>query len=416
MTLFRKEAIEAKSNKMLGDVYLISPVSFDVITYLLGFLVFIILIFVLSASYSRVENVQGYLVPKAGLVKIRAQQFGTLRSLNVKEGQLVAEGEILATVEAAQLDKNGLSTKDKTLKIIAQERQNLLNQMTLLKGQLTSELARISNDEAIAEFNISSLKTQLALQKTLTESAQKSFKDIQSLLKKGFISSAEAQQRQQNSLVQQTRMKLKEQELNDAQFKLNQLTVQRQQQEERNSIQISQLKSELLRLNSRETDLIDKGSYAIRSPKKAKVGSIFVDSVGDTIVNQQAMLTLLPIDQTGSSLLAEMYVPSRAIGFVKLGQEVKILYDAFPSERFGAFSAKVVKLTKTIISPDDNSSPIKVNYPFYRVVAELEKSVLKIDGNSIALQPGMTFQANIIQEKRSIIEWILEPFMRLRGR
>jgi hypothetical protein len=41
-------------------------------------------------------------------------------------------------------------------------------------------------------------------------------------------------------------------------------------------------------------------------------------------------------------LQAEIYIPSRAIGFVKPGQEVRLLYDAFPYQRFGAYRGRVV--------------------------------------------------------------------------
>jgi len=227
MSLFRNEAIEANKNKLHGDVFLISPLSFSVITYLIVFLVVFILVMVFSGSYSRIEQVPGYLVPKAGLVKIRVKQAGTLSAIHVEEGQLVKKNDLLVSIESSQIDKNGLSTKEKTLTIMAQERANLVNQMVLLKGQLTSELEQIKNQEETVRFNISSLISQVALQKTLKESAEKTFKDIQGLLAKGFISSSEVEQRQQNSLVQQTRLKLKEQELNGEKFKLKQWSVSR---------------------------------------------------------------------------------------------------------------------------------------------------------------------------------------------
>jgi len=172
----------------------------------------------------------------------------------------------------------------------------------------------------------------------------------------------------------------------------------------------------VLAFNRSETELIDKGSYTISAPIDGRIGLIYSDSIGASLLNQQAILALLPADEKGSSLVAEMFVPSRAMGFIKPEQDVKILYEAFPFERFGAFSAKIIKVKKTIISPEDNLSPFKIDYPFYTVIAELENTTLSIGGNPVALQPGMAFQANIIQEKRSIIEWIVEPFMGLRGR
>jgi membrane fusion protein len=42
-----------------------------------------------------------------------------------------------------------------------------------------------------------------------------------------------------------------------------------------------------------------------------------------------------------SVLQAELFVPTRAIGLVQPGHEVRILYEAFPYQQFGTYSGKV---------------------------------------------------------------------------
>ena len=61
-------------------------------------------------------------------------------------------------------------------------------------------------------------------------------------------------------------------------------------------------------------------------------------------------MTLLP---DGASLLAELFVPSRAIGFVEPGQRVRLMVDAFPYQRFGTLGGRVETVSQAVLSPNE---------------------------------------------------------------
>ena len=111
----------------------------------------------------------------------------------------------------------------------------------------------------------------------------------------------------------------------------------------------------------------------------------------------------------GSVLEAELFVPSRAIGFIDEGQEVRLLFDAFPYQRFGSFPAEIKAVSGAIMAPEESGAPFPLNEATYRVLARLDEQSLLIADSSVALQSGMKLTANIVLERRSFMDWLLEP-------
>ena len=87
-------------------------------------------------------------------------------------------------------------------------------------------------------------------------------------------------------------------------------------------------------------------------------------------------LSILP---TGSLLQAELFVPTRAVGFVRSGQQVRILYDAFPYQRFGSYGGRIIALTRTILTPTDDIGPIALSEPAYKATVALDRRLYTIE-------------------------------------
>lgn len=412
--MFRAAAIEAKKQKLHGDVFLTTPLTFTTISYLIFLIVLVVLSVLFTGSYARTERVPGYLVPTGGLVKIQAGRFGTLRSLNVTEGDIVKAGDIILSVEAAQqLTDGNNSVEARSLSAIEDQRQNITNQITLEENQLASEQSRMKAEIDAIKLEISSLKSQITLQGEITASAETAYADVQELLTKGYISKAESERRRQTWLSQQAQGKLREQEFENAKARLEQLTIRLTQLPGETAARIARLNAQLIDTDTREAELLGREAYVIKAPVSGRVASITTSTIGQSVLPQQPILTILP---EGSELTAELFVPSRAVGFVEAGQEVRLLYAAFPYQRFGSFPAEITKVTRTILSPNEAVTPFQLQEPVYRVTASLENSTLDIAGNEIALQSGMQLEANIILENRSFVDWILEPLRAVRGR
>jgi membrane fusion protein len=134
---------------------------------------------------------------------------------------------------------------------------------------------------------------------------------------------------------------------------------------------------------------------------------------GQSIAADAPLATVLP---KGSGLHVELLVPTRAIGFVKNGQDVVLRYDAFPYERFGQYHGRIVDIGRNVWSAGDRVGPLSVKEPVYRVDVGLDTQVVSALGQDFALRPGMLVNADLLLEKRTIFEWVFEPVLKLKER
>lgn len=152
--------------------------------------------------------------------------------------------------------------------------------------------------------------------------------------------------------------------------------------------------------------------YELRAPKAGRITALQA-SVGQVVDPAKPLMTWTP---DGGSLRAELYVASRAIGFVKPGQRVRMLYDAFPYQKFGPAWGEVQEVSATVLAPAEMTAAVPVQEPVYRVTARLDAQSMRAFGADTPLQPGMALTADVILEERSFAEWLLEPLLALRAR
>jgi membrane fusion protein len=152
----------------------------------------------------------------------------------------------------------------------------------------------------------------------------------------------------------------------------------------------------------------------VASPGRGRVGAVLVEA-GQAVLPGTTLVTILPADAT---LEAVLYSPSRSMGFVKVGQEVLLRYLAYPHQKFGshraivrAISANPVSAAELGIVPLDGGRE-----PLYRIRATLERQSIDAYGRSEALQSGMQVEADVMLDRRRLIEWVFEPLLSLAGR
>jgi len=411
--MFRVEALEARKQKLHGDVFLTQPVSFTTLTLIIVSIITVSAVFLFAGSYARSEHVTGHLVPSKGLVKIQASQFGTLTQLYIREGERVNAGQVLADIQVSQNGLNGRSLVQNSLEALLRQKDIIDTQIALDQNQLDAELGQLASETEEMKLRILSLGKQIKLQKQITASAEAAYTDVQEILGKGYISKVESERRRQTWLSQQAQEQLKTQELAEAEARLHQLDIRATSLPNESKQRLARLEAQSAELNSRKTELEGRRAYAVTSPVNGRVVSISVNSAGRTVQAGQPLLAILP---DGSTLEAELFVPSRAAGFVGEGQEVRLLYDAFPYQRFGSFAATVTRVTGTILAPNEALAPFDIKEPVYRVTAAIDQNKITARGKDITLQSGMTLQANIVLERRSFIDWLLEPLQAVGGR
>ena len=104
-------------------------------------------------------------------------------------------------------------------------------------------------------------------------------------------------------------------------------------------------------------------------------------------------------------------MPTSAAGFVAPGQRVRLMYEAFPYQRFGTYWGTVETVSRAVLGPDDVRGPVRPREPSYRLTARLDRASVDAFGREVALQPEMGVRADIVLERRSLAAWVTEPLL-----
>ncbi|MEB3228979.1 MAG: HlyD family efflux transporter periplasmic adaptor subunit [Synechocystis sp.] len=116
----------------------------------------------------------------------------------------------------------------------------------------------------------------------------------------------------------------------------------------------------------------------------------------------EPLLKIVPAD----SLIAEVDVTNKDIGFVRTGMNAEVRIDSFPYSEFGDIKGSVLSIGSDALPPDQN-------YQYYRfpVRVKLDSQMLKTKEREIPLQSGMSVTANIkVREKRTVLSLFTELF------
>jgi membrane fusion protein len=410
-SLFRQEAVDfQRHNREWGRVAELQPLSIKIITWFITAATALVIIFLFLGQYSRKETVVGYLTPTSGTSKIFVPQRGTIRELQVREGQQVHEGQTLLTIDTDQIAASGLDVNATMLDTLRSQKDLLIRQIAAEEEREKSERERLAAMINGFEVEISHLQAQLKIQGERIQVEEEFVASATELKKAGYMAHADFKRRQQALLEQKQNLNSLNQQLAARQNQLTETRYSLQQLPTVMAGKIQVLRSELATTEQRITEISGRRAYVIRAPTEGRV-SMLQATVGKFADPRQLQMEIVP---TESVLQAELFVPTRAIGFVQPGQQVRILYDAFPYQQFGAYSGRVLSISQTILTRSDTSGPIELKEPAYRVTAALDRPDIDAYGKKIPLQADMLIRADIIIEKRSLISWLLDPLLSVR--
>ena len=137
---------------------------------------------------------------------------------------------------------------------------------------------------------------------------------------------------------------------------------------------------------------------------------------GTTPVARTALNPLMSILADDAVFEARLLVPSRAIGFVRAGQPVRLRYAAFPHQSYGTYAARVSEISRATLRPDELAAGLPLTEPVYRVTAKLDAQTVRARGGEQPLQAGMLLEADIVLEQRPLWAWMFQPLLAFEGR
>ncbi len=409
-SLFRQEVQAEQSNRLQGEVSITQLPAFSWLAALLTVIVVLSLLFLFSAEYKRKETVFGLLQPQQGVNRLTFGQSGIVSKVWVSEGQQVKTGQPLLQLNMPHYGQ-GDTELSQTLQ---QEIQAMIASLALQKQQ-QQERHQIRLAEGQARLTLlQQQNTELAGQlQTFTERMQLNenlVRQVQQLAGSGYISQLELN-RQKDALLS-----LKQQVQS---LKGQQLLLQSQQREQQSLLeqlplelksQLSLLDQQLSELRNQQTRLQHEQTVVYRASADGVVSGLRYQA-GQSVQAGAVAMSIVP---AAVQLEAVVYVPTRAVAFIEVGQKARIRFDAFPYERFGVHQATVKAVSQAVLLPSDVPE-FALKEPGYRVILQLDSQSVHAYQRELALRPDMTLNADVITGQRNLLHWLFEPVLSLKG-
>lgn len=410
--LFREAVIEERRSRLSGHVLISTPFSYSIVTLLIFSFVITALVFIAFAAFPRIERVAGYLVPSAGIVIVASPVEGVLGVLDVSEGQVVSAGETLGLVSAASESATDTSRVAAQLRGLEARISGLRIRQDVATNAARLELESLQRREEALFAQIQRLQNQLEIRNHILQEYEAITDRQRTLVARGTISASALSEQVVRLLGARTAVQESENTLAMVVAEHETLPLVRAQAQARAEMEQMTIIAELNAAESERAIIQSTQIFEIKSTLSGNITAVQARS-GQRVASGQTLFSVLPED---TQLQAEILVPSSARGFIQTGQTVSFMLDAFPYQRFGTLEGEITDISATVLPHGAAPLPVSTNSPVYRVRVSLAQQTLFARGEERTLQPGMTLNANIILEERTVLVWLLDPFLSVARR
>lgn len=340
-----------------------------------------------------VITASGSVQPIGNLNVVKTYSSGTVKSINVSEGDFVERGDVLI-----ELDSEALEIDVDQLK----------NQQAILEAQ-RDIYTKIIDGSDLSKIKIGDYSDELKpyIQAIIDENTgyKNTFANLENEKKSAEINRDIAQlQLEQYQSTGGTERQIKAQELSVQQYALAvdnaelQISNTKAQYSSQVNSNISEIGSKLDEINvNLEKYRLSTEYQNITAPVSGYVNSIGVNTLGETVTSAQQLVTIVP-DNTPNEM--HCYVKNTDIADVELGMEAEIKLEAYPYNKYGT-----VKGTVKYISPSSFANEQLGSV--YIVKLELDDS-----NKNIRVISGLSGSVEIKTDKRTVMDYFLEPIVK----
>lgn len=408
--LFRQEAVEARRGDWLGSILVAAPLSRWLLAALALALAATLLLFLIFGQYTRRESVTGQLVPNAGLLSVTATNAGTVAQVQVHDGQMVHRGDPLIEISSEQ-DSAALGDTHALVSRQLDDQRDRLQADLQTQQQVSAQQADALRDKvALLRSQATQVDAQLEIQQHQVASAQNLLERIKPLESKGYVSAFQVQQQESTMLDAQAQYKTLMRQQLDLRQQADTAAQQLAQLPLDSSTQRNDTERKLADVRQSQAQNEMQRAVVLRAPCDGVVSSLLLKP-GQMVAAGQSLLSLLP---SGSTLQAQLLVPSRAVGFIEPGSRVVLRYQAFPYQKFGQHYGHVAEVSRSALTSAEvaaltGTSAQPTEEPLYRVQVTLDSQTVQAYGKPEGLRPGMALDADVLMERRRLVEWAFEP-------
>jgi membrane fusion protein len=371
------------------------------------------------ASYAKKAHVSGWLVPEQGMVRVFASQPGVVTKFFVKDGDLVSKGQPLLVLSTEQHSVALGDTQANIARSIQTRRDSLLEEGRQ-NEQLLKQQIRALQDRLVAlGLELTQIREEIALQQSRLQLAVKSEQRQRDLIERGFISAQQLQSATETKIEQGAKLRTLERNRMTLQREYLTLEAELKDLPLKFKAQSANIERNIALIGQELAEAEARREIIVPAPQNGAVTAIQAE-IGGGVKSAVPLLSIVP---AGTKLEAHLYASSRSIGFLQVGQKVLLRYQAYPFQKFGHYEGIVASISGSSTSPAELpaqlaglTSLFAASEPVYRITVSLARQNVTAYGKPVALQPGMQLDADIVIERRQLIEWVLDPLYSFTGK
>lgn len=405
--MFREEVVSQQVPRLEGRVLLVH--SGSLLFWILIFLILFALAitFVAKANYSKKKVTQGYIVSSKAMARYTVNKHSIVSEVFVKEGELVKKGQRLVRLQSNLLvNDGGVSSVSSTEGFLSSQLDKIKGERQLHADTFEKRLRQLKLENTQLQAEMLILKDQQELSNDRKNLAESMLGRALLMSNRGFLTQQDLEQLESKLIDAKTYLKQNQQKL--IAIKRTQVQLSNREQDLKHSFksklldlerQRSQLKSDLVAIQS-ETE-----RYILA--KEDGIVSNFLSREGEYAKPGASVLDVRPVASNWQALLL---LPSNSSGEIRRGQHVAIRLDAFPYQRFGTLKGTIKKVDQTLAHPDEVRMELRSQSAVYRVWVDIDRQFLSADDKKYPLRQGMRLSADVVQERRTLLAWLLGSF------
>lgn len=330
------------------------------------------------------------LVPEGGADPIQSPRGAVVEEVRVREGESVRKGETLFVLRVDEVRewRAEIDEREQALRTAVETSRNL------------EETHRA--EMRIKEGEIEQARREIAFRTEHLRIMGDLVRRAETLARSGLIAEMELASHQLSLSESQKDLELARKTLAQTILERGALETQRARQRlaERSAVEESRIRIASLAqpLAASSNDLLE-----VRAPYDAVCLNVAQRSSGGVVGAGDELCQLTPATRR---LQARLLLPEAGLPRLEPRQPVRLLFDAFPYQRYGAVTGAIDWISPAAVARADGSDFVGI--------ASLEKDEIRAGGATFPLKAGMKGEARITVGRRALIEFLFEPLRQAR--
>jgi adhesin transport system membrane fusion protein len=416
------------------------------VDYLFGLIVVFMLVFLLWASLSKIDELargEGKVIPSEKIQTIQSLDGGIVSEILVKEGSYVVKDQPLMKIDTtrfqASLDENEQSMyslqatkvrleaeynlkvkeptaelefpnglEEKAPKYVNHQRilfntrvdefKSALNILETQLGQKVQEMIELESKRDNLKESLNLVDEQYKTVQKYVKAGSKSTIDLITVKKE--LNTIKSELQSTNILIPKAKYAINESE-NRMLEKLKNFKSEALQELEKINSELKVYESKIVS----EQDKLDK--TVVKSPVNGIVKQINLNTIGGVVKSGFDLIEIVP---QSDILLIEAKIDPKDIAFINPSQKAIVKVTAYDFAIYGALEGKIVEISADSIVDKDSKTPKS----YYKVVVKTDKNYLEKDGKKLPIIPGMVASVDIITGQKTILDFILKPILKTK--